>query len=432
MVDRTVYDEDKVPALALRQIFGRQRLPEAMCKLAASSGLLSVERFAMLGDTLADMKASFVKIVRSPDALGADDAQRELHLTCLASVWKTCSVLQDQFAVRRAKMEEDPTKIPEIPQEDHSEYRERFVKDNPNFVLTVWREPHKKLVERINRDFLVHGSIPFYEVGELRVRGETIAQRSGLSASADDILRIAKVDEPTKVGTEEEVVNRVTALFVALDYLNVCAFTLAAGPVLYLRMLEEFRNEHPGMSFLLKADKLVRKKVATVAADNRSDYPSFSAALLEVLNNRRYLWNDARSEVEVVRYEQALGRQGISSAPSASSGAVPRAPPLAGSPRQDRNAGRKKRQQARRKAPKAPAPTLPVKRDSTGAQKAPSNPRVPQKEWQALVKVRGSGKPKCLFFNSSVGCKFGDTCGKEHRCSECGGEHSWAHTHFRA
>ena len=137
MVDRTVYDDDKVPSLALRQIFGRQRLPESMCKLAASSGLLSVERFAMLGDTLADMKASFTKIVRSPDALGADEAQHELHLTCLASVWKTCSVLQDQFAVRRAKMEEDPTKIPEISQEDHSEYRERFVKDNPNFVLTV-------------------------------------------------------------------------------------------------------------------------------------------------------------------------------------------------------------------------------------------------------------------------------------------------------
>ena len=97
----------------------------------------------MLGDTLADMKASFVKIVRSSDSLGADDAQRELNLTCLASVWKTCSVLQDQFAIRRAKMEEDTTKIPEIPQEDHSEYRERFVKDNPNFVLSVWREPHK-------------------------------------------------------------------------------------------------------------------------------------------------------------------------------------------------------------------------------------------------------------------------------------------------
>ena len=42
MVDRTVYAADKTPDLPLRQVFGRQRVNEDLCKLAANSGLLTV------------------------------------------------------------------------------------------------------------------------------------------------------------------------------------------------------------------------------------------------------------------------------------------------------------------------------------------------------------------------------------------------------
>ena len=37
-----------------------------------------------------------------------------------------CSTLQEHFAARRAKMEEDPTKVPEIPGDHHAEFREQF------------------------------------------------------------------------------------------------------------------------------------------------------------------------------------------------------------------------------------------------------------------------------------------------------------------
>ena len=53
MVDRTKYPDDKVPDLALRQVFGRQRLPEDLCLLMANCKLLNVESFAMLGDSIA-------------------------------------------------------------------------------------------------------------------------------------------------------------------------------------------------------------------------------------------------------------------------------------------------------------------------------------------------------------------------------------------
>ena len=54
MVDRTTYDPAKVPDLALRQIFGRQRLDPALCKLMADSKLLTVDMFAMLGESITD------------------------------------------------------------------------------------------------------------------------------------------------------------------------------------------------------------------------------------------------------------------------------------------------------------------------------------------------------------------------------------------
>ena len=64
MVDRTAYPETaKVPDSALRQVFGRQRLPERLCILAAEAGLINVETFAMLGDTIQGVKETLKKLV---------------------------------------------------------------------------------------------------------------------------------------------------------------------------------------------------------------------------------------------------------------------------------------------------------------------------------------------------------------------------------
>ena len=147
MVDRTVYpDKDKVPELALRQIFGRQKLPESLCLLMADKGMLLVERMAMLGDSIASVKATLKAIVGDDTKFGADAPAQELSLTLLT--WKSASVLQEHISARRAKMEEDPSKIPEIPGEDHAEFREIFVTQHPDMILTYMREPHRKFVER--------------------------------------------------------------------------------------------------------------------------------------------------------------------------------------------------------------------------------------------------------------------------------------------
>ena len=94
-------------------------------------------------------------------------------------------------------MEEDPSKVPEIPGEDHAEFRETFVSRHPDFVLPIYREPHRKFVERV-QDHLVHGFVHFYEVSEIRTRNEQIAQKSGLSKNAEDLLRVVTIDQPDR------------------------------------------------------------------------------------------------------------------------------------------------------------------------------------------------------------------------------------------
>ena len=95
MVDRTTYPDDQVPELALRQVFGRQRLPENLCLLAAEVGLRTMDTFAMLGDNITGVKQTLNRIVTDPARFGADAAAQELALTNLTAVWKTCSACQD-------------------------------------------------------------------------------------------------------------------------------------------------------------------------------------------------------------------------------------------------------------------------------------------------------------------------------------------------
>ena len=217
MVDRTVYTPDKLPELPLRQIFGRQRVPEDLCRLVADVGLRSVETFAMLGDTITTVKQTLKTIIPDPARFGDDAPAQELALTALAAVWKQCSTMQDHFAARRAKMEEDPSKVPEIPGEDHAEFRDTFVARHPDVLLPMHREPHRKFVERVQRDYLVHGFVHFYEVGEIRTRNEQIAQKSGLSKNAEDLLRVVMVDQPSAASSESQVMDKLHAFFITLE-----------------------------------------------------------------------------------------------------------------------------------------------------------------------------------------------------------------------
>ena len=101
------------------------------------------------------------------------------------------------------------------------------------------KEPHKKFVEKLSRDFLVHGMVPYYTVSEIRVRSDTISQKTGLTRTAEDLLTVSKADEPDQVTDVQTLLNRIHAFFMALEYLNICGYSRAAGPLRYLQELEQ-------------------------------------------------------------------------------------------------------------------------------------------------------------------------------------------------
>ena len=425
MVDRTKYPHDKVPDLALRQVFGRQKLSEPLCLLMSETGLTTLETFAMLGDTIPTVKATLRAIVADDVKFGDSVAKQELALTSLAAVWKICSTMQEHYANRRAKMEEDPNKVPEIPGDDHAEFREQFVAAHPDVLLPPHREPHRKLVERIQRDFLVHGAIPYYQVGEFRTRSEQVVQKSGISKTAEDLIKVVVTDQPVQAASEAQVIDKLHAFFVALEYLNICEFTVAAGPLKYLSELEEWRHENKGLALLLTVDSLIRKKAHRLNYDQRKSFPTFSAALLGVLTNHKQLWNDARSSAELDKFKQA-GQQAPVTPPRnprkrsrSKSGSPPRP-----SPKAKKNKARRERQKAL--VARAKQVTTDPKKE---VKKVAKDERVPTKEWEKITSFKYSGKRRCPFFNCSLGCRFGDSCRNVHSCVECGGAHPWHGNH---
>ena len=426
MVDRTVYAADAVPELPLRQILGRQKIPEDLCKLVADSGLRSVETFAMLGDTIAMVKQTIKTLIPDHTQLGADQPAQELALTSLAAVWKTCSTMQDHFAARRAKMEEDPSKVPEIPGEDHAEFRETFVSRHPDVVLPIHREPHRKFVARVQRDHLVHGFVHFYEVGEIRTRNEQIAQKSGLSKNAEDLLRVVTIDQPVTASSESQVMDKLHAFFITLEYLNICEFSFKAGPLKYLAELEEWRHENRGLALLLAADSLIRKKVHRVSSDQRKRFSTFSAALLEVLTNHKQLWNDARSSAELDKFKQAATSAPTTPPKKRARSTSPPSPPSTAKAKKNRN------RRARQKVQLQQAKAVLAKhsdRDKPDSKKPSRDARVPPAEWQKITSFKYGGPKRCPFFNCSLGCRFGDQCKQKHSCVECGKDHPWHGNH---
>ena len=281
MVDRTVYPLGmEVPAPAVRQIFARCKVPPEVCLKIAGAGLGSVEMIAVMGESHATVRASFAALCGGDLAVHADLAPREKIFLWMLAVWAACSKLHEQQSLRRAKMEEDPHVIPTIQAEDLCDFRARFCTAHPDVVMLDTREPHKKFVERISRDFTLNQHVLAYEVGEMRRRSETIVQKSGMAPTADLLVKLVRADvDSSVIATEEEVMDRIHAFFVALEFLSTCAFNDAEGPLLYVRKLCEHRREAPGLQSLLIADKLIRKEMFRLNTNERTKFPTFSSAL---------------------------------------------------------------------------------------------------------------------------------------------------------
>ena len=390
MVDRTNYsDKDHTPEQAVRNIFGRQRAPTKLCLLFAKFGLLTFDRIAQLGDDPSTVRKTFSRIVDGDVHLGETVTEQECNYITVFAIWQSCKVLVAAMASRHAKILEDPTICPALLQDDHIDFRERFISAHPDMIMVESREPHKKFVERIARDAALFGSVPFYEVGEMRLRSETIAQKTGLAPTADYLVKMSQIDEAiVAISCEEEFMDRLNGFFVALEYLVVCEFSVKEGPISYIKELQAFRRETPGLAFLVLADKLVRKEVARLTSDERSSFTSFSQALLHVLQNCKHLWVKAKSEATLASLFQVAG-----AAPGTPSGGGKRSREADLETSKSDATPSKRRKKKLAHSNKAPVKTggddeaVPkAKKDTTSSSQAlvfqGSRPQVPPAEWK--------------------------------------------------
>ena len=249
----------------------------------------------------------------------------------------------------------------------------------------------------------------------------------------------------SSVGSEEEVMERLHAFFVALEHLNHCELSLKDGPMIYMKMLLRFCKETPGLQCLILADKLIRKEVACITSDERDLYHNFSEGLMHVLSNCKYLWDKARTEAHIQKLDQS----------KFGSPEARKRPALSDEHEQDKELDKKrpvtksklKREKAKARLAKAVAGSAPDRGSGGGGSAKPgkggrgkggsskssskgSPQKVPAREWSALLAFKPAGKKRCPFWNSSLGCRFGDDCGSLHICMECGGNHTWCSTHM--
>ena len=119
------------------------------------------------------------------------------------------------------------------------------------------------------------------------------------------LLKIRQEEVPASVTAEDGAINRIHALFMALEYVNVVSYakykrdgdTHVGGSLDYLAELERRRRDTPGLQFLLLADERMRRKVCQLTTELKGEYPSFSAGLRGAMKEHAEIWSECRMDV---------------------------------------------------------------------------------------------------------------------------------------
>ena len=325
-------------------------------------------------------------------------------------------------------MESDPSIIPSVRRDDVADFRSRFESAHPDIVLLDCKEPRKKFIERLNRDFMVDSMVPCYDVGEFRRRSEQIATKTGMAPTADLLIKMVQVDDlRTVVVTEEEVLDRIFSFFVALEYLNIAAFNEIDCTLTYWKELLQFNKEWPGLGILLKADKMIRAEVHRANNDERVKFPTFSGALKYVLAHKKYIWDRAKTEYEISKLRTAsIGKgQGAKRKADDPAQEVDSTVPAEMSNSKNRRLKFQDMMKELKAAveKKPPPPPKPAKGGGGRGGEGKGRGKGKGKELWAKIAELNSGKRK--FYNAGK-CRFGDTCSEPHACCSCGGPHPFA------
>ena len=453
----TPFKAGRVPEATLRQIMQKHDMEPDLRIAMADVGLLTCALTAALGDTAADALAEFLLLIpvgkpaddtpdQRPGPWPSSEAAVTMNKVKLRAIHQECKQQTAFQAQAMAKVVDDPTKVPTISEGDYTVMRTKFITAHPELRFDQRVEPHRRLIETIKRDILLHGRIPVYEVTVLWVRGDgTLPTAAHINKTLDDVLRITQSDKEIAVRTDEQCLDRITALMYALEFLGVMALETKSSRG-YLAELRDLVWQHPGIEYIHRADQLFRTQVDKRCRDDPS--LMWNVAFEDTLANRRDLW--AQSVCEVTTMNLVKAAQG----PQAPGTPVKRQPDHSapGTPaKRSRGASQRHKQKQLLEAYKAnigikgapPPPPSPARQHSqpAGAQAGPKGKgkgkkgaakgSIPDAEFQKLLTLRAqnnAGVPICRWYNSSLGCTR-PGCKFSHECSECGQGHPYAGHH---
>ena len=190
----------------------------------------------------------------------------------------------DHAAKQAEKILEDPLLIPRISEGDIGEKLAQFAEAHPDILLTSYTRPHHHLFELVRRDFLIHGLVKNYKIGQLILESDGEVRSPVFSQSVSDLVALKLLQETeVPVRTLDSVIHRVQAFFIVLDCLGIARLAKDEPLWLYMKEFRERSAEHPTPVWAVKADQLLRKAAYKLQTERRSKFRKFSTAIKDVL-----------------------------------------------------------------------------------------------------------------------------------------------------
>ena len=427
-----IYTGTTIPELSLRTVWDTAGINDDVKVEMANAGLLMLSLFAATGKD-ADSAANTSKILVAAKWPVNGTREDVMELVRIRSAWTSASAHVGVLVQTHAKLAEDPTKVPGIGEVDWNAMRTKFVAAHPELMLTQRNEPHRRFIEVLKRDMLLHGRVQYYDLSRVWVRGDgPIGQTQHLHKSMEDLIKQVSVDNPVGVSTQEQVMERITALLYALEYVGVMNLGKDTS-FAYLKELQSFSRRYPGFQYLMRMDMAIRTEVEDRLREE--DSKDFEKEFKYILDHGKDLWVTVPVELRA--------------AESTHRTPPPKREALDGdigtpASKRMRKSKAERRAAAKEKAAKAPDQAKPaqlvppagtkLKGPPKGAGKGKGEPkgkRIPDAEYKILLNLPAknpAGKPTCRWWNSSCGCSTVN-CGFARECAECGGPHTWASTH---
>ena len=208
----TAYVAGAVPETSLRQTYEKHALEATLRIALANKGILSSALFAAAGKDGDQAIQTFQQILGAvitgdPDGDAAAVLRAELlpmRLIRLSACWSDTAEIRQTAVKAMAKVLEDPSKVPVITETDFTAMRKKFREAHPELRFDGKVEPHRRFVETLKRDVLLHGRVPFVELTRMYVRADgPIAQVSGLQKDIDELIKVTKEDLSKPVRGED-------------------------------------------------------------------------------------------------------------------------------------------------------------------------------------------------------------------------------------